>query len=363
MSRFVFRCVAVIVALCLAAACLGGCSGGAEEYSAAGFAMGSSVGIDIRSDDTEKAKKTADDILAAINKLDSRISANITSSDVARINRAEVGMLASEETRDLINSCLNVCVVTSGAFDITTGALSRLWDIESEDPRVPTDEEIAEALKLTDWHEIDIDNARGLVLKGEGQILDLGAIGKGAGCDAAFRVLGSTSFGATVSVGGSVLCYGRPKKGGAWKIGVRDPDGGLNDLAATMSLEPAEKSNAVFVSTSGSYEKYFELDGVRYHHIFDPSTGRPADSGLKAVTVVSKNSGALSDAFSTAFFVMGVEDSLPIIRAYGLEALFFTSDGRIIATPGLYGKVKLSRGTSWTLEKIDTAAPVSDAAD
>ena len=138
-----------------------------------------------------------------------------------------------------------------------------------------------------------------------------------------------------VSVGGSVGVYGEKPFGQKWQVSVRNPDtdGALGVLSVSSG----------FLSTSGSYEKQFTEDGVTYHHLLDPSTGYPADSGLLSVTVWS-SSGALSDALSTACFVLGLEDSLPLLEQFDSQALFITQERQIYLTSGLEDAFTLSSG-------------------
>lgn len=208
---------------------------------------------------------------------------------------------------------LEVMEASGGAFSPYMGAVVSLWNISGKDgaaPRVPAQAEIDQALLQ--------------------QQVDLGAYGKGAACDAALRLLsGSRCYGAIINLGGNILTYGRKPLGQPFKIALRDPLGGANETLGLFTLEGTH-----CISTSGSYEKFFEQDGVRYHHIFDPSTGRPAETGgLVSVTVITagENGGALGDMLSTACFVLGREASLPLLEQYGGDALFLYEDGTAYA--------------------------------
>ena len=159
--------------------------------------------------------------------------------------------------------------------------------------------EIAAALQTVGWKQVSLE-ARQAKLK-SGQALDLGAIGKGIACDEAKRILDDTHLsGAVISVGGSLLLWGSRPGGGDWKVGVRDPRGKTSDQLGVFTLAEG------FVSTSGDYERTLTADGKTYHHILDPKTGYPADAGLISVTVTAP-SGLLSDALSTACFILGYE--------------------------------------------------------
>jgi len=160
--------------------------------------------------------------------------------------------------------------------------------------------------------------------------LDLGAVGKGIACDEVKMFLEKQDNvkGAIISVGGSVLTYGEKDDGTEWKIGIQHPRE-QGESIATLKLP-----GSLVVSTSGDYERYVETNGVRYHHILDPKTGKPADSGVISVTIISE-SGILSDALSTACFVLGKDAGLNLAQAFDAEAFIVDSDMQISMTEGM----------------------------
>ena len=165
----------------------------------------------------------------------------------------------------------------------------------------------------------------------KGTSVDLGAAGKGIGCQEAEEILKETdAAGAVAAIGGSILLYGEKPNGDMWKIGIANPRNETGDsYLGTLTLE-----GTVTVSTSGDYEKFLIKNGKRYHHILDPHTGFPAESGLISVTVVSRE-GWLSDALSTACFVLGYEKSLDLLEQYGAQAVFVDENYRVCVTDGL----------------------------
>ena len=208
---------------------------------------------------------------------------------------------------------------SDGAFSPYLGAVTALWNIDSKDgtpPRVPSQEEIDAAL-----------------LKKE---LDLGAYGKGAACDEALRKLMASVNGAVINLGGNIVTYKQKRLGKPFQIALRDPKGGANNALGMFKLIGIH-----FISTSGSYEKFFEEGGKRYHHIFDPKTGYPAETeGLISVTVIThepgtENGGALGDMLSTACFVLGYDDSQELLRKYNAAAIFVYESGEVRATEGV----------------------------
>ena len=202
--------------------------------------------------------------------------------------------------------------------------------------RQPQASTIESLLPAVDYTQLSLQEDGTAALRSSSSALDLGAVGKGAACDAAVAAYKEAGVErAVVSVGGSVGVYGEKPFGQKWQVSVRNPDtdGALGVLSVSSG----------FLSTSGSYEKQFTEDGVTYHHLLDPSTGYPADSGLLSVTVWS-SSGALSDALSTACFVLGLEDSLPLLEQFDSQALFITQERQIYLTSGLEDAFTLSSG-------------------
>ncbi|MBQ6019646.1 MAG: FAD:protein FMN transferase [Clostridia bacterium] len=291
--------------------------------TATSFAMGSVLSVEVYGGGEGVCAAAVD----AVSALDRRISRTVGNSYISLLN--ENGKCTADgDFADDMKALLSLCEKTGGAFDITVGALSDLWDVGAEAPRVPEKDRIAAALALTGYEKIETLGFRFSVP--EGVRLDLGAAGKGMACDAVKRVLSADGSvtGAVVAAGGSILCLGRNPEKKPWAIGVRDPDGGANDLTGVIRTEEC------FVSTSGNYEKYFELDGARYCHILSPFDGFPVNNGLKSVTVRCSG-GMESDALSTACFVLGEEKSLPILTAFGADAIFIYSDNTVSVTAGL----------------------------
>ena len=191
---------------------------------------------------------------------------------------------------------------------------------------------IAEALATTGWQKIQLEqqaDGDSVSIPAEMQ-LDLGAVGKGVALDEILKTLEAHPevSGAVISVGGSILTYGNKPEGGAWQIAVTDP------LDPSESVGVLTLDGGHCVSTSGDYERYVEVDGVRYHHILDPRTGSPAHSDVAGVTIVTKD-GFLSDALSTACFVLGQEEGQQLLEKYDAEGLFIDHEGTITMTEGM----------------------------
>lgn len=309
-----------------------------ETVSNTSFAMGTTVIQSLRG---PGSSATAGVIVDKIGSLEEKsLSWRQAGSDIYRINaNAGSSVRTGADTAEWVRQCLKISAAGAGAFDITVGSLSAFWDIGGENPRVPAKEKIAELLKTIDRNTVKTNGDT--VKIAAGQRLDMGAVGKGIACDEARKILEKSRVKTgTVSVGGSVLVYGY-KKG--CKVGIRDPKGTANDYMGILNL------GSCCVSTSGNYEKTFTFKGKTYHHILDPKTGYPADSGLTSVTVVC-DSGLASDALSTACFVLGYENSLPLLEQYSAGAVFIGRDGTVKVTADLEDRFSLNDSAGYVLE-------------
>lgn len=268
------------------------------------------------------AKDAAGGISTLVRELDSKQLSRYTSgSEISRIN-SEAETVLSDEMRDYITELLEVGKMSGGKFDIALGAVSDLWSF-NDSPRVPSTDELTEALSRSGSDKLSLSG--NTLTRADGCIVDLGSAGKGIALDKVKSYLSDKKISsAVVSVGGSVLLYGK----GSFNVGVRDPWGEAGRSVMTVKL------GAGCVSTSGSYERCFEQGGKRYHHILDPDTGLPVENGLVSVTVIS-DSGLLSDALSTACFVLGAEGGAKLAAKYGCDAIFITEDKKVICTDGI----------------------------
>ena len=277
-------------------------------YEKSVIAMGTVVTEKIYSENPATAIK---DITSIINGLEDTISWRKENSAVAILNKE--GKVQNKYLGEVIYNMQSLSGLTDGKFDLTIGKVSRLWNIGEETQRVPSEKEIKEALKTVGAEKVQ---AQGYTLSvDEGTLLDFGAIGKGYACDLIYAYLqGTDAKGAVVSVGGSIVAYGDyNKKGDKWRIAVTHPRE-TDKFIGIISLDEG------FVSTSGDYERYFEEDGKRYHHILDATTGYPSESGLISVTVVAE-SGVLSDALSTACLLVGKDKAEELLSRYNASAV------------------------------------------
>ena len=261
----------------------------------------------------------AEAAMNVVTGLEGVISRYKEGSDVFRLNQN--GKCKSTLLPVVLTQCKAIETMSGGKFDLSVGAVSALWDFDADTPRVPDKTALQTALSTVDYSKVAVTGDT--VRVASGQQLDLGAVGKGLACDMVKQYLVSASVkGAVVSVGGSILAYGQKSdKKEPWSIAIRHPRK-ENAFLGYIKLDEG------FVSTSGDYERFFEQDGVRYCHLLDAKTGYPADSGLCSVTVVCQN-GMLSDALSTACYLLGEEASKPLLKANDAAAVFVTADGAV----------------------------------
>ena len=343
-----------------------------QEYSKTDFVMST-----VLSEKIYGTKDVTQDIKEELDKLEKdQLSWREDHSVVSKINADAQKGIKTKLDSDMtswVEDSLELAKRSNGAFDPTIGRLTRLWNIEGDNPKVPSKQEIKNTLEDTGYTKIHLEkvesqntaNTKKNVDKdikdntaknkeisedtsqntntnesvssiyiGDKCTLDLGAVGKGIACGVVQDYLKQLKevSGAVIAVGGSILLYGSKADGSDWNVAVQNPRGQDGEAMGVLSL-----SGTTNVSTSGDYEKYFMQDGKRYHHILDPSTGYPADSGLISVTIVS-DSGLLSDGLSTACFVLGKEKGQKLLETYGAEGIFIDQNKKVTVTKGLKDK-------------------------
>lgn len=225
----------------------------------------------------------------------------------------------------LIQRSLEISNLTDGAFDPTIGVLSRLWNFSgTEGPRLPDQEEINAALKKVGWKKVEVFQEKNeIFLPDKGMALDLGGIAKGYALNRAGQVIKSRRLkSALINAGGDIAAFGGKGSGVPWKIGIQDPRN-PDAIAAVVQVV----SGNVF--TSGDYERFFDKDGIRYHHILDPASGYPA-SGVESVTIVAPD-GTGAEGLSAAVFALGPEKGMRLIEQQAnISCLIVDLEGRYI---------------------------------
>lgn len=270
------------------------------------FAFDTVVEISLRGRDREKALEKCEEEIK-------RLHAELDAEGSGAIARYNENGTTDEETRALLSHAYSVSEETEGAFDVTLYPVIRLWGFGGDNFKVPSDAERTEALEECGYDK----------LKNGGAKVDFGAAAKGYAADRLCEILENYDISdALISIGGTIAVRGRTAS-----VAIQNPNG--EGYAAVLECRDT------VLSTSGGYERYFIEDGVKYSHIFNPKTGCPAESDLVSATAISTD-GFLSDALSTAFFVMGEDETKKYLKAHkDVDAVLITKDGRLIATPGV----------------------------
>ena len=327
------RFMGALLAALLLTGSLTGCGG--RQAEAQVFAMDTVMFLTACDGEGEAALQNAQ---AELYRLENLLSRTRENSEVSQLNAGGV-YAVSEETYRLIGAAMEFGAATGGTFDITIAPVASAWGFTEEAYRVPGQAELTELLTHVGSRHVwrndqQLPDGTYSVELDPGTQVDLGGIAKGYASDrvaAIYRQFGVTS--GTVSLGGNVWACGTRPDGKPWVVGIQDPNRTEEADAYVGKLHLSD----AFAVTSGGYQRYFEEGGVTYHHILNPATGYPAESGLTSVTVVAAESGTMCDAFSTALFVMGEEQALDFWRSgvYDFDMVLVTDDGRVLVTDGI----------------------------
>ena len=265
-----------------------------------------------------------------INRLDALLSTGKKDSEIGQINANNGGQL-SEDGAVLMERSLELYKSTNGAFDVAIYPVMKAWGFTDGNYQVPDADTLKATLELVDPSLIDYDKETSTVsFKKDGVQIDLGGIAKGYTSSRImdiYKEKGVTS--GLVNLGGNAQVFGTKPDGSLWRVAVQSPDSEDEYLGV---LETKDKA----IITSGGYERYFEKDGVTYHHIIDPSTGYPADNGLISVTIVSAD-GTLADGLSTSLFVMGKDKATDYWKAHSdeFDMILLTDDEKLYVSEGI----------------------------
>ena len=315
-------CVLLLISICLSfASCVKGNNGVSER---AFYVMDTVFTLRIYDADTDAEAHFAA-VLALLTEIEAALSRTLPESDVSRINALRTAGDLSPHTVAVLEVAAQAIELTDGAYLPTMGAVTALWQQAEVQNTLPDPDEMAFALQNA---RLGFTLADGVcALHGDGSLLDLGGIGKGYAADCTLRYLGEQDVkGALLSFGSSVATLGEKGDDTPFRISLRHPrqaNGTVGMLTAPVGV----------LSVSGDYERYVTVGGERYHHVLDPVTGYPASAGIASVAVLCE-SGALSDALSTAFLVMGRERGEALLSggAISAGAVFVAADGTCHAT-------------------------------
>lgn len=334
------RWVALIVACLMLTGCAGAGTAPAEaaqtpsatasdveRVSGVGFYFDTVVTVTLYGD-PQVPQGLMDEIWAACARYENLLSKTVEGSDVDRVNKAQGETVAVDaETWEILRRAKEISDMTDHAFSVTIAPLSALWDFTGGTQRMPTDEQRLAALPLVDDEQLILGENNTVTLPA-GMEIDLGGIAKGYIADQVAALIRDRVSGATLSFGGNVYAIGHKPDGTAFNVGIQDPQDETGASIAVITVTD------ISVVTSGIYERYFEKDGVWYHHILDPETGMPAQSDLASATIINASS-MTADALATACIVVGKDKALEWLEQYGYQAILISRDRDVTVTSGL----------------------------
>lgn len=293
--------------------------------------MGTLVSISVVCGNRNQAMSAMDEAFRVLQETEDQTSKKILTSFTSQVNDAAGKGTVSAPAFfiELLQKSVEYSHLSHGAFDVTIGPITALWNFEDGQGNLPDPEAIDRKLPLVDYRELFLDKEHRVVgLKKAGAMIDLGGIAKGFGVDRAVSALKEEGMaGGIVSAGGDVRLFGKKPGGKIWHVGIQHPRR-TNEILASLKL--TDKS----IVSSGDYERFFLKGNLRYHHILDPKTGWPAKD-CQSVTIVSKTA-LEGDALSTAMFILGTEKGMALIEELPhTEGLIVDGQGKVHVSAGL----------------------------
>ncbi len=284
------------------------------------------------------SEKNYELVFSRLRQLEQIFSVNLAYSEVSQVNAA-AGLHPVEVSTELFfvaEKSLYYAQASGGLFDPTIGPLVKLWGINTPGARIPSDQELEETLPLVNWQNVVLDKEKKTIfLKEKGMSLDFGAIAKGYAADELIPLISKMTSSALIDLGGNVYLYGKKDDGSLWQVGIRNPlarDG----VASALTLD-----GNLSAVTSGPYERFMEVGGTEFHHILNPKTGRPAETGLLSLTVISTSS-VDADALSTTLFLLGPRKCPDFLKNFPPCEVVFIDENRAISyTKALSGKIRI----------------------
>lgn len=332
-----------IIIICVLALILSSCSANpttqtpvptpsdkAQPVSKSDFLLGTVVEITLYDKQDEAI---IDKAFARISEIEKKMTINnAETSEIIALNNASgiKPVKVSPDTFDVLERGRYYSEATKGRFDITVGSIVKLWNIGTENAAVPDPTVLEQKRELINYNKLILDRKNlTAYLEDKGMQVDLGAIAKGYAADEVAKVLVANGVKhAIINLGGNVLTVGGNMQDKPWKIGIQDPFNPRGDYIGIVTVQDET------VVTSGTYERYFEKDGKKYHHILDPRTGYPADNDIASVSVITKKS-VDGDGNSTSLLLLGLNEGLKFVEQEGFDAIFITYDKKVYVTPNI----------------------------
>jgi FAD:protein FMN transferase len=335
-STVLFACVSLLILACSKSGSLGSSSAIVKRTQ---MHMGTLVSITVVGKTHQESNEAINAGFQEIRRIEQVLSTWIPESELSRVNAAagQQPVSVSAETMTVVLRSLQVAEVTDGAFNIAIGPAVAAWGVSTE-PRIPVAEEL-EALKpLMDLHAVHADVwERTIYLEKRGMRIDVGGIGKGYAADQAVMAMQKAgAVAGVVALSGDIKAFGRLPDGERFPVGIQHP---RKEGAILAEIDLQDEA----ISTAGDYERFFEKDGIRYHHILDPNTLQPAH-GCQSVSVIAKE-GIWADGLDTGIFVLGAERGMELVEQLeDVEAIIVDQAGKIYISSGLRHRVRLSPG-------------------
>ncbi|MBU5294058.1 FAD:protein FMN transferase [Anaerosalibacter bizertensis] len=340
--RYKNKIILILISTLLVSAFLGGCKKeeDKEPLSKTEFMMDTVMTIKIYD---KKDEVILDKSFDRIREIEDKMSITIEDSDVSKINKnaGKNPVKVDDEVYEILTRAKYFAELTDGAYEPTIGPLVDLWNIRNEGKNnkhdIPSKEDIEKALNKVDYKKLELLEDNKVFLKEEGMKLDLGGIAKGYAADEIKKILKENGVNsAIVDLGGNIYAVGSKGQDEYWKIGIQNPQEQRGSYVGIIEVKDSS------VVTSGDYERYFEVNGKRYHHIIDSKTGYPSDNELSAISIIAKSSTD-SDALSTALFVLGREKSKEVLKELeDIEVLYVTKSDNIYISPGIKDRFDLN---------------------
>ncbi len=330
------RCASIVSIGLLLGACAHGAPGpDPVVVKRAQMQMGTIVTLTAVASDEATGQRALTAGFQEVRRLEQLLSTWIPASELSQVNRAagQAPVTVSDETWTVVSRSLEIAALTDGAFNIAVGPAVEAWSV-TERQRIPDEAELERLRPAIDLRQVQLDRqARTIYLARPEMRLDVGGIGKGYAADRVEVVMRQAgALGGVVALAGDIKTFGRLPGGKPFPFAIRHPRK-PDEVLAFVDLQDEA------ISTAGDYERFFERDGVRYHHILDPRTLQPARA-CQSVTVVAKE-GVMADGLDTGIFVLGPERGMALVeRLPDVEAVIVDDTGRVLVSSGLQGRVR-----------------------